>query len=249
MSLLKTLASDDSIANERDSVGGGGAIDSGLYDCTIKLAYISKSKGGALGLVTHLQTSEGREVRETLWMTSGTAKGGKNYYERDGQKHYLPGYLMANSLALLAAGKEISELDTEEKVVKVYNRDARAEVPTKVDVLTDLLGKPILAGILKEEVDKTADDGSGNYAPTGETRTQNTFDKFFRASDKKTTAEIRAQADEADFYKVWKEKWKGETKNSVKGAAAGGTAGAPARTGAPSIGSQGTKKPAQSLFA
>ena len=247
MSLLKNLATDESIADEKDSISGGGAIESGLYEGVIKLAYIYPAKSGALGLVLHMQTSEGREVRETFWMTGGTAKGGKNYYEKDGQKFYLPGFLMANSLALLAVGKEVSDLDTEEKAVKLWNKEAKTEVPTKVQVLTDLLNKPILAGILKEEVDKTADDGSGNYAPTGETRMQNTFDKFFRASDKKTTAEIRAQAENAEFFQAWENKWKGQTKNSAKGAA--GNAGAPKSTAFNSAGSQGTKKPTQSLFA
>ena len=78
MSLLKNLATDESIADEKDSIGGGGAIESGLYEGVIKLAYINPAKSGALGLVLHMQTSEGREVRETFWMTGGTAKGGKN---------------------------------------------------------------------------------------------------------------------------------------------------------------------------
>lgn len=244
MSLLKNLVSDDSIANETDFVGGGGVLESGLYDCTVKLAYVNTAASGALGLVLHAQAENGREIRETLWMTSGTAKGGKNYYEKDGQKHYLPGYLMANSLSLLTTGKEISELEHEEKVINAWNRDAKAEVPTKVNMIMDLVNKPILAGVIKETVDRTTKDNNGVYQPTGETRNQNVFDKFFRASDKKTTAEIRAETEEANFYQVWEDKWKGKTINRSTGVA--GTAGAP---GAAKTAAVAAKKPTQSLFA
>lgn len=245
MSLLKDLVTDESIANEKDFVGGGGALESGLYSCTVKLAYVTKAASGARGLVLQLATDTGREVRETLWLTSGTAKGGKNYYEKDGTKNYLPGYLLANSLALLATGQEISELDTETKVINVYNFDAKAEVPTKVDMVMDLLNKPILAGIIKETVDRTSKDANGVYQPTGETRNQSVFDKFFRASDKKTTAEIRAQAEEATFYEAWDAKWSGVTRDRTSGKA--GTPGVP--SAAKGIAPPTHKKPTQSLFA
>lgn len=62
-----------------------------------------------------------REVKSQLWMTSGTAKGCKNYYEdRNGTKQYLPGFLIANSIALLTVVAELSQLETETKVVNVY---------------------------------------------------------------------------------------------------------------------------------
>ena len=245
MSLLASLSTDSSITEEKDSVGSSGPLDSGLYTATIALAYVTKSAGGAMGLVLNLKTEAGREIRQTLWMTSGTAKGGKNYYEKDGVKNYLPGFLLAQSLSLLAAGKEVSDLDTEEKVVKLYDYEAKAEVPTKVQMVMELLDKPILVGVIKQIVDKNIKDGQGNYVPSGETREENEIDKFFRASDKKTTAEIRAKLEEADFINVWTAKHTAEfVKNKAKGAGAAGTAGAPKAAGA----AAGTKKPTTSLF-
>lgn len=246
MSLLKNLKSDDSIANERDSVGGGGPLDSDLYLCTIKLAYITKSKGGALGLVLHAQTDNNREIRQTLWMTSGTEKGCKNYYEKDGKKNYLPGFIHANALSLLTVGKEISELDTDVKVISTYNPEAGAEVPTKVDMLTDLLGQEILIGLIKQTVDKIVkDESTGIYKATGETRDENEIDKLFRARDRMTTTEIRAAAEEAAFHAIWQAKWKGEVRNKAKGAQ--GAAGVPGGSKAAG-GNAGTPKPKASLF-
>lgn len=240
MSLLSALASDASIAQESDSVGGNSALESGLYPMKIVMAYLNKAGSGALGLVLTLKTGS-REVRQTLWMTSGTAKGGKNYYEKDGEKHFLPGFNHANALALLTNGVEISAMETETKVVKVYSPEAKAEVPTKVDVLTDLLGKDILVGLIKQKVDKTKKNDNGIYMATGETREENEIDKLFRAEDRMTTSEIRAGSETATFVDTWDAKWSGLTKDKSKGVAANsGTFGAPAAAA--------SKKPATSLF-
>ena len=246
MSLLSTLSTDSSIADEKDTVGSSGPLNSALYPATVALAYVTESKGGAMGLVLNLKTDQGRDIRQTLWMTSGTAKGKKNYYEdKQGQKQYLPGFVQANALALLTVGKEIGQLDTETKVVNVYSYEAKAEIPTKVEVIMDMINQEILVGLIKQTVDKTQkNEATGTYEPTGETRDENEIDKFFRAKDRMTTAEIRAQAEEATFADTWEQKWAGKTKDRAKGANAAGTPGMP-KMGAPAI---AAKKPTTSLF-
>jgi hypothetical protein len=243
MSLLSNLKSDDSIAGERDSVGGNGPIDSGLYLCKVALAYLTKAASGAVGLVLSLKTDTGKEIRQTVYMTSGTAKGGTNYYtDKDGAKQYLPGFLVANSLALLTVGKEISDLDTETKVVNAYSPEAKAEVPTKVEMLVELLGKDILVGLIKQVVDKTKKNDAGVYEATGETKEENEIDKLFRARDRMTTAEIRAKAEAAAFAATWEAKNAGNVRNKSKAASASsGVAGAPKAAT--------TAKPKASLFA
>jgi len=244
MSLLANLSTDSTITEEKDSVGSGGPLDSGLYNAKVNLAYINKASSGALGLVLNLKTEAGREIRQTLWMTSGTAKGGKNYYEKDGEKHYLPGFNHANSLALLTCGKEISQLDTETKVVNVYSPEAKSEVPTKVEMIMDLLGKEIIVGLIRQTVDKTKkNESTGIYEATGETRDENEIDKLFRAKDRMTTAEIRAQAETPTFIDTWDAKFTGTVKMKSKGAS--GTPGAPKAAGAAAA----AKKPTNSLFA
>ena len=245
MSLLSNLVTDETIANERDSVGSSGPLDSGVYKGNIALAYLAKSAGGALGLTLHLKTEANREVRQTLWMTSDTAKGCKNFYEdKNGAKQYLPGFIHANALALLTVGKEISQLDTETKVINTYSPEAKAEVPTKVEMIMDLLGKDIVVGLIKQTVDKTKKDDAGVYVPTGEVREENEIDKFFRAKDHMTTAEIRAQAEAPVFIETWEQKWAGKTRDRSKGAAPAGAPGMPKAAAAPA----GSKKPTTSLF-
>lgn len=225
MSLLAALASDSSIQNETDSVGTS-VLESGIYPATVQTAYINKSDGGALGLVCTFN-ADNKTIRQTFWMTSGTAKGCKNYYEdKSGEKKYLPGFIQANALALLTTGMEISALETETKVIKAWNKETKSEIPTKVEMLMDLVGKEIIIGLHKQTVDKTAKADDGSYQPTGETRDENEVDKFFRAKDKKTTQEIRDQVD-ASFIDTWTKKWTGQVKMKAKGAAAGITAGMP----------------------
>jgi hypothetical protein len=184
-----------------------------------------------------------KEIRQQLWMTSGTAKGCKNYYEdKNGEKKYLPGFLTANALALLTTGKEISDQDTEEKVVALWSSTAKAEVPTKVPMLMDMLGKQVIAGIIKQTVDKTAKSPSGEYVPTGETKEENEIDKLFQASTRRTTAEIRAGAETGVFIDSWKAKWEGKVKNKAKGGDGSG-----AKAGAPKPAAASTK-PTSSLF-
>ena len=246
MNMFANLATDDSIASEKDSVGGGsGPLNSGLYSMTITMAHIGVSAGGAQSLNLSLKAEDGKEVRQTLWMTSGTAKGGKNYYEKDGVKNYLPGFLLANSLCQLAVGKDIAQTDIQEKVINLYSFDAKAEVPTKVKVVMDLLNQPILVGILKQTVDKNIKDAAGVYVPSGETRDENEIDKLFHPESRMTTAEIKAKATEAVFVTTWSDKHTGVTRNKAKGAAAGGVAGAPRPAGA----APAAAKPKSSLFA
>ena len=243
MNAFAKLTTDETIANERDVLSAGGPLESGLYPAKVEAAYIKTSDGGAVALSVILKVGN-REVREDWWSASGNTKGNKNYYmDKDGNKQYLPGFLMARSLALLTVGKELDELETETKTIKLYSSEAKAEVPTKVQMMTDLVGQEILVGVIRQTVDKTTKNAEGIYVPTGETRDENTVDKLFRAADRKTFQEIAAQA-EASFADRWEAQKAGKTVNRAKGASGGGTAGAPNRPAANSAG-----KPKTSLFA
>lgn len=242
MSLLNNIATDNNLAEDKDSLGGGGLLETNVYDFEITMAYLTQSQNGAVALNLHLKSDEGRETRQQIYFTSGKAKGCRTYYEKDGEKRPLPGFTLAESLCLLTVGQGIVSVPTEEKTIKLYNFDAEAEVPTKVEVLMDLLGKRIKAGVFKQIVDKNAKGDDGVYRPTGETREENEIDKFFRDRDGMTVAEIKAEATEASFIEAWRTKWAGKTRDRASKAA--GTAGAPKAAGA----APASRKPSQSLF-
>lgn len=241
MSLLANVKSDDSIVQDKDILGYGDLLESGIYKSTITMAYITQSAGGALGVVCDFKTEDGTNFRDTFWVASGNAKGNVNYYMKDGTKHYLPGYTVANNMALLTEGKELNEISTEQKIVKVYSKEAGGEVPTEVEALTPLIGKEVYAAVVRRTVNKSVKGDDGKYVDINESRDENIIDKFFRAKDKMTVAEIRAQAETAEFFTAWSDKNTGVTQNRFKPVAASGAAGATANaiTG---------NKPTTSLF-
>jgi len=230
------LKIDDDVQETKDSLGGSGYVwDSAIYPVLVDLAYQSKSAGGAIGVNLVLKGEDGRELRNTLWVKSGPNAKTPNatyYVNAKGDKFTLPGMNHANALALLTTGKDLNDLDKEEKVVKLWDAAAGGEVNTKVEVFTELLQQRIDVGIIKQIVNKQAKGDDGKYRPTNETRDENEIDKMFRAEDGLTVTEIKAGETEPEFYAAWEEKWTGVVKNKVKTIAGSGTSGGPA--GAPS---------------
>ncbi|WP_199097255.1 hypothetical protein [Dyella sp. ASV21] len=227
----------------RDVLGGGGAMDSGLYTGTIKLAYAGKSSGGAHSM-TVVVDLEGREYRETLYVTN---KQGQNYYEKAGKKNPLPGFTTANDLALLSTGVPLNEQEIEERVVKLYDFDAKAEVPTKVQAVVSMHGKPITLGILKQIVDKNVkNEATNTYVPSGETREENIIDKVFHAETGKTVSEFTLKVENAEFQGKWGAKNKGVTRDRSTGKA--GKVGAPGQKAANDAIGGGQKQASKSLF-
>lgn len=235
------VTSDKEIKNEKDSLGGGFIWESGAQLVTITMAYAGEAGSGAKSMNFEFKAEDGRVLKHTEYVTAGRDKGGKNYYEKDGVKSYLPGYNIVNAIALLTTRKELSEQTWEEKLVKVYNAEAKGDVPTKVLVATDMLGKQIILGVIKETVNKNVKNEAGKYVPSAETRDQNIIDKVFEVESKKTIAEYRDKKETAEFYQPWVDKNTGVTRNRVKtdGVVAGAPKGA---TGG------GAAKPKESLF-
>lgn len=216
----------------QDTLGGFSPIESGVYGATIKIAFAGQSKGGAHNVTFHLDV-DGREHRETIYVTN---KQGENFYlnKRDNTKKMpLPGFTMANNLALLATGFDLGNLAVEERVIKLWDKDAAGEINTKVNAFVDLTGKKIKVGIMQQIVDKNVDDGNGNYVPSGETRNESVLDAVFHAETDKTVNEVKGQMP-AEFLAKWEAKNKGQIKDrSTKVEGKAGRPGAGATGGAP----------------
>lgn len=244
---LAALKAENSVAQETDTLSTGtGAFESGLYNCTVKMAYLGESSSGSVSLTLHLDTDNG-EFKHTIYLTSGKAKGQKKTYERNGQKHYLPSFIVGDSLCMLTLGIQIGDMVTEDKIVKIYDYNTQSEEPTSVPVFTALLGQPIIAGIIKRVVDKNknvAPNGATpDYKATGETKEDNVIDKLFRAADGLTTTEILAGTTESAFRDSWGVKHTGVTQMKAKGLA-GGTAQSASALVTPAA----VAKPEKSIF-
>lgn len=221
--MFDTLKTDATIKSDGDSLGGSKytPLESGLYDFTIKLAYGSLSRGNAKALNLLLETDDGKELKQQLWMTTGEAKGCLNYYMaknpatgKQDLKKYLPGFEMANHLCLMTLNKEICQVKPEMKTIMLYDYSQRKEVPTDVQMITELLGKKITAGVIKQTVNKRVKDpSSGEYVSITDTRDENEIDKFFHFPSGLTVTEAEAKMTEPVFKEQWREKWAGVTKD------------------------------------
>lgn len=242
MNTFSNLNNETALEGDKDTLGGGFLVDSGVHNMMIEMAYAGQSSKGALSLTLHLRSiADNSLVRSTIYVTSGTAKGTKNTYtdKETGKERPLPGFSLANSLCQVVLGKNLSDVAQEEKVIKRYDAEAKTEVPQKTQVLVELLNQPVQAGIIKRTVDKMVWNQNANaYTPDGTVKDENEVDKFFRARDGLTQTEIQAGATESSFKDKWADKWTGvhEDKSTVskgavkKGAPATSAATAPAET-------------------
>jgi hypothetical protein len=235
--MFDTLKTDKTIESDGDNLGGSNFApqESGIYaGCNIKLAYGTESAGKAKALNLLLETADGKEIKQQLWMTSGEAKGCLNYYMgknpttgKKDLKKYLPGFEMANHLCMMTLNKEISAVTPENKTIMLYDYSQGKEVATEVQMVTELLGKKITIGVIKQVVDKNVKDpATGDYVPSGETREENEIDKFFHHPSGLTVSEATAKMTEPVFMDKWAEKWTGVTKDKtkkIKGGPIGGT--------------------------
>lgn len=207
---LSGLEESKNVAADTDVLGGNnGIVNTGLFDFTIDMAYFDTAKSGAKSINFVFKNIEGTMLRNTVYMTSGTAKGTKTtYMDKSGVERNLPGFSLVNDICLLSTGKPLFEQDTDNKVLKLYDFESRKETPQTKEVVMSLLAQEITLGVKKVIEDLKVKDAKGKYVigPEGYTRTINDISKAFRTSDHMTAPEVREEAKQALFYDLWKEK-------------------------------------------
>ena len=226
------------LEEQKDSLGGSGLFDTDIYAAKVKVAYVGYAKSGAMNINLVLDI-DGREYRETIYITN---RNGDNFWTRDGKKYPLPGFTTINDLCVLTNEKQLSEMDTESRVFKIWDFEQKAEVNKEVPCIVDLLGKEVNVGIVRKVENKTALGSSGKYEPTNEKRELNEINKFYyHDRDNMLTVFEAMHQKDAEFAKKWLEKNKGKVQDKFKEVAGGSRVGgaAPA-TDAP--------KPKKSLF-
>ena len=243
MSLFANL-NNAGLEESTDRLGGYQPLQSGIYTGIIKAAYAGKSDGGAQSVSLVVQVGND-EYRETLYITN---RKGENFFTKDNKKIPLPGFTIIDDICLVTSGKPLSEQLVEDKVLKLYDKDAKKELPKSVPVLVELLGLTVTLGILNQLVSQTEKAADGSYVPKsdGSTRNQNVIDKVFHTETKMTVAEARQGAEEAKFHDSWADRNEGKTQDRRE--KVDGTAGAPKRPGAPATPPQAGAAPRKSLF-
>ena len=245
MSLFGNLKS-DGLEESQDRLGGYKPLDTNIYTGTIKALYAGKSAGGAMS-VNLIATINGQEYRETLWVTN---KKGENFFlnkDDKTKKVPLPGFTVADDICLIAVGKPLAEVDTEERTIKLYDYEQKKELPTGVDMIVEAIGQPISLGIVKILENKNEKQGD-EYVPTSETREVNAIDKVFHPEQKITVVEARQGITEAKFWDGWLDRNKDQVRDrrEIKEGQAGAARKAPGA--APTAAAGAGAAPRKSLF-
>ena len=263
----KAAKSDSKI--EDDYVGGGGVLDTDIYEAVIKYAYIGSSKSSDARSLNLCLKINNMEVTRAIWMTNG--KGEITYKDKKtGEEKNLPGYNQVNSLCMLLCSKEVGEMDVEDKTFNLYDYESKKEIPTSVECFTELHDQKLSVAVQRQTVDKTEkNEATQDYEPTGETRDQNEFIKFFPEGKLVTISEvahfistlggdfdevlsegnlgkaINKMEEDGAYAAKWLEKNRGETWNKATGAKGEGKA---FKGGAKSGGGSAEKKTKTDLF-
>ena len=234
MPLFGNLKS-DGLEETQDRLGGYSPFDTDIYTGKIKMAYADKSDGGAqnVNLVVDIN---GKEYRETVYVTN---KKGENFFlnkDDKTKKVPLPGFTIIDDICLCTTEKPLADQDVEDKAFKLYDFEAKKELPKSVPVLVELLGKEVSLAIVRQLENKQAKDSAGVYQPTAETRESNVISKVFHTASKMTMVEARQGNETGTFWDSWLERNKGQIsdKRSIKdgqaGAPKGGAAARPQPT-------------------
>lgn len=233
LDILK-LGADVTQEVEKDTLGGGGVLPTDIHTFTIKAAYFDAARSKAVSVNLILESDTGRKLNVQEYVTSGESKGCKPYYEKDGKKFPLPGYSKMNTLCQLVTGKTIDTLNVEDKILKLYDYEAKAETNQTKKVITELSGAKIQAGVFKiienKRKNMAAEGEKADYQPTSETREINEVDKFFNEEGK--TLEEVLNSKDAVFAEEWLKAHQGKTKDKTTKVEGGPTMGAPAAAGA-----------------
>lgn len=253
MGKMFSKISTDGVEKQEDRVGGGyEAHATGIYEGTVKNAFVTTSAEGATAVNLILDLA-GKELRTQEWILN---KSGENFfYDKNDKtkKILLPSFSSIDDLCLLTTEEGLTEQDTEEKIVKIWNSQERKEVNTPVPVLIDLIGKPVKVAVLRTISFKQVKGDSGRYEDTAETRTENSIEKFMHPETSMTVNEYRHEVGEAEFHDAWLKanttaEGVGKDRDKTKGkpgAGAGSTG-----TGRPgAAGTSGEAAPKKSMFA
>lgn len=242
----KTTAKGEGV--EDDFLAGSGILDTDIYLATIKTAFIGKAASSEARNVTLLLDINGREHRVQIWVSN--RNGDVTYKDKKtGEDKNLPGFNQVNSLCLLVTGQEMGDMEVEELTVKLYDFDAKKELPQAVDCFTSLHGEQVMVAMQRQTVDKTTkNDATGAYDATGEVKDINEVVKFFAVNSVVTISEVaefvkslggsfedivrdgdvlkaisRMDTDAGVYAEKWLERNKGETWNKATGKAKSGT--------------------------
>ena len=173
--------------------GSKKVTESGAYLAEITMARDTQKAGAARWINLDFELEDGRSISHRWWYAN--KDDNMTYVNKEGKELNYGGANEIFRFSELLTGDKYGFGEVEDKIVPVYDFNARAEVDTPSKVMTNIIGKPVMILIRKTLEDKNDKD----YNPTTEVRSFMDFVGFVDAVDSKTAAEKKAGKD-AGFY-------------------------------------------------
>lgn len=175
-------------------------LDTGLYQGVVKYVYFTKTNAGG-DIANAVIEINGLTHTFPMYITYKETK--KPTRVKQGKVEVIPGYKQLNSLAYCACGKAVAQCAQEQKSILLRDWKSNKDVPTLVETISDLQGKPIIVGIKKLNKHKQA-KVNGQYVPTTETYLTNEVDRYFTTDG--YLASEKASGNQPTYALSWKEK-------------------------------------------
>ena len=194
------FATDNDVeVQEVSDFSGKRTVDTGVYDATIKVFYLSTAQTGStmLNQVFKVGNQEITLKAEYLYKDPKV-----QYYidKKTGKKKQNIGIQKLNETCLAATGDKLENTEMKEKTIKIWDYDLKKEAPVKRMVITGLTGATVQLAILEIQENKYSD-------PT-QAVLRNEVVKV-ALDDGSTVAEVNAKKDP-----VWMATW--EERNAGK---------------------------------
>ena len=174
---------------EEDFIGGNGTISTDIYAGKLKMMYLTVSKKGATACNLVMSLMVGGKAQERTFQIYTTNKDGDVTYKKEGEVHNLPGFQQVNGMCMTLLSKQLGELETEDRTVKIYDFEQKKEIPQSVPTFPELEDLEISVAVQEQE-DDINDLVDGSYVPTGKTRKQNEIIKIFSPHLNVTLSEV-----------------------------------------------------------
>jgi hypothetical protein len=223
------------VEEERDIIGGAAILPSNVYKGVVELVYLDAASSGAISVNINFKTDSGRNVRQTVYISN--KKKEFFYTNKDNKNLPLPGYSQMDAFFKSVTGKGIADQNKEDKVINLYNREAKKEIPQTRTVFMDTINKPAAVGILEVSEEITTKESDYKQG-TGEYRQFNELHKWFDPDNGLTNVEKAAGETEPKVLANWKKTYEGKLQTRNAPEKASGTPGAP----------KPANKPTESLF-
>lgn len=204
-----------------------------IYICKIKNAYLTESQqedseSQMVNLeVDFIENFNGDELSNTYSERLVICnRDGDAFYVKNGQNIPMPGFVIIDDICQILTEEGITEQDTEIGKVKIRDYDSGQDIPTKVEILADLVGEEIALAIQHRRENKRERSSDGSYQPTPEPVERNTIVHAFSAEDFATLREIEDDK-EPEFAEKWINKYQGKINDTFKENVGGAKKGRP----------------------